>query len=181
LSDSEVIELYLSRQSDLYFDMLYTRYIGKVYSKCLSLLKNEARAEDAAQEIFTKIFLNLSKFGQRSKFSTWVYSITYNFCIDLIRKERKKDGIFSEEPEMLPEIVEEVNDKELLEMEIGRLAKVLGQLPIDDKSVLLMKYQDDMSIKDISAILGKSESAIKMKLKRAKAKAKRFYDEMYKD
>jgi len=108
LEDVELIRLFLKTQRSDYFSMLYQRYSSKVYSKCIFMLKNEAKAKDATQEIFTKIFLNLSKFSERSKFSTWVYSITYNFCIDTIRKQKKEKKLFSDELENAPDIVEEV-------------------------------------------------------------------------
>jgi RNA polymerase sigma factor (sigma-70 family) len=145
----------------------------------LSLLKDPALAQDAAQEIFVKIFLNLSRFSERSKFSTWVYSITYNYCIDMIRRRKKQRNLFSDELEDAPDIIEEVPDEELLSMEVSRLKEVLEEIPVDDKAVLLMKYQDDMQIKEIAAALDKTESAIKMKIKRAKAKAQKAYKELF--
>ena len=180
MTDSEVIRVYLRTQESTYFSLLYNRYANKVYSKCISLLKNEAMAQDATQEIFTKIFLNLAKFNEKSKFSTWVYSITYNFCIDYIRRRKKEKNLFSDEIENAPDIVEEVPDKELLQIEVKRLKNVLENIPSGDKAILMMKYQDDMSIREISGILNKSESAIKMKIKRAKHKAQRVYSQLYK-
>lgn len=179
LTDEEVIDKYLATQSSVYFSMLYDRYITKVYSKCISLLKNEARAQDAAQEIFIKIFTNLGKFNKKSKFSTWVYSITYNFCIDMIRKQKKKNKLFSDEENEGSEIIEEIDDKVLLEMELDRLKVVLDLLKVDDKSVLIMKYKEGLSIREISEIFGKTESAIKMKIKRAKHKCQRLYNETF--
>ena len=143
------------------------------------MLKNEAQAQDATQEIFTKIFLNLSKFSERSKFSTWVYSITYNFCIDYLRKKKKEKKLFSDELEDPPDIIEEVSDESLLEMEVKRLDTVLKAIPTGDRAVLLMKYQDDLSIKEIAEILDKTESAIKMKIKRAKHKAQKVYRDIF--
>ena len=175
LSDNEVISLYLDSQSSTYFDLLYDRYINKVYSKCISLLKNETLAQDAAQEIFLKIFMNLAKFNRQSRFSTWVYSITYNFCIDFLRRQKKSKKIFSNVEVEGEDIVEEVSDKEILEMELERLVIVLEKIPVEDKAVLLMKYKDDLSIKEIGAVFDKSESAIKMKIKRAKHKARIVY------
>ena len=156
------------------------KYSGKVFSKCISLLKNEALAQDATQDIFLKIFLNLAKFGGKSKFSTWIYSITYNYCIDLIRKAKKEKNIFSEDIEKAPDLAEEVPDSALLEIEVKKLKIILDKIPVGDKAVLLMKYQDDMSIKEISDTLDKSESAIKMKIKRAKHKVQKVYKEIYK-
>jgi RNA polymerase sigma factor (sigma-70 family) len=131
------------------------------------------------RKFMVKIFLNLSRFSGKSKFSTWVYSVTYNYCIDYIRRKKKEKNIFSDEMERVPDLVEEVPDRELLEMEVSRLKEVLNNIPPGDKAVLLMKYQDEMSIRDISGILDKSESAIKMKLKRAKQKAFNVYKELY--
>lgn len=179
MTDIEVIETYLRHQASVCFAILYKRYSGKVYSKCISLLKDEALAHDATQEIFTKIFLNLSRFGGKSKFSTWVYSITYNYCIDYIRRKKKQKDLFSDEIEKAPDIIDEVPDEELLEMEVHQLRTVLSQLPPSDKVILLMKYQDDMSIRDIAEALDKTESAIKMKLKRAKEKAKQLKYELF--
>ena len=179
MKDLEVIHTYLENQASNCFNLLYQRYSTKIYSKCIAMLKNEEQAADATQEIFMKIFLNLSKFGEKSKFSTWVYSITYNYCIDFIRRNKKLKNIFSDEIENVPEIEDEVVDKELLEMEIETLHKVLKELPPGDEAVLLMKYRDDMQIREIAEVMDKSESAIKMKLKRAKVKAQKIKKETY--
>lgn len=181
ITDDQAIDQYLSTQSPYYFNVLYERYINKVYSKCISLLKDEAMAHDATQEIFMKIFLNLGRFNRKSKFSTWLYSITYNYCIDFLRKKKKQNKLFSSEEKEGSDIIEEVDDRELMEMEIGRLKIVLEKLPEDDKTVLLMKYKEELSIKEISAIFNKSESAIKMKIKRAKHKCQKFYKETFKE
>lgn len=176
-----MIQAYLKTQEPSFFNILYKKYSVKVYSKCISLLKEEALAKDATQEIFIKIFLNLSKFGAQSKFSTWVYSITYNYCIDLIRKKKKTSSIFSDEIENAPDIVDDVPDAALLTMEVGRLKRVLEEIPIGDKAILLMKYQEEMQIKEIAVALNKSESAIKMKIKRAKHKSQLVYKKLFKD
>jgi len=179
VDDSQIIRLYLKTRNSVYFDILYKRYSGKIFSKCISLLKDEARAKDAAQEIFTKIFLNMAKFNEKSKFSTWVYSITYNYCIDFLRGKKKEKRLFSDEMENPPEVVDDVPDNELLEIEVTRLKVVLDKIPAGDKAILLMKYQDDLQIKEIARILDKTESAIKMKIKRAKHKAQRVYKDIF--
>jgi RNA polymerase sigma factor (sigma-70 family) len=182
MKDIEVIHRYLQSQASRCFELLYSRYSSKIYAKCISLLKDEALAQDATQEIFLKVFLNLSRFGEKSRFSTWVYSITYNYCIDYLRRKKKQKAIFSDEIENIPDIaVEEVSDKILLEMEISQLKEVLENIPPGDKAILLMKYQDGMSIREIAGVLDKTESAIKMKIKRAKAKAQKVKLELFKE
>lgn len=181
MKDSEVIHSYLETQASLCFSLLYSRYASKIYSKCISMLRDEALAQDATQEIFTKIFLNLSTFGEKAKFSTWIYSITYNYCIDFIRRKKKQVALFTAEIEKAPDRADEVPDEALLEMEVMQLRTVLDHLPAGDRAVLLMKYQDDLSIRDIAEILDNSESAIKMKIMRAKEKAQRVKGELFKE
>lgn len=179
MPDQEVIQGYLQSQASRCFALLYERYSSKIFSKCLTLLQNEAQAEDATQEIFTKIFLNLARFQEKSKFSTWVYSITYNYCIDYIRRQKKDTTVFSDEMERAPDLADEVPDEELYQMEVGQLKQVLQSLPVADSSILLMKYQDEMSIKDIAEAVDKTESAVKMQIKRAKERARRLKGELF--
>ena len=181
MSDEDVIKEYLATQNSAYFDVLYKRYSGKIFGKCISLLKEEAKAADATQEVFMKILINLSKFSGKSKFSTWIYSITYNFCIDMIRREKKDPSMLVDNMESNYDKEDDVEDIYLLEMKVKRLKVILEEIPTMDKSILLMKYQDEMSIKEISTIIDKSESAVKMKIKRAKQKFKKTYKEVYKE
>lgn len=180
ISDEEAIAAYLETQNANYFNILYDRYSKKVFGKCYSLLKSEAKAEDAAQEIFVKVLLNLSKFSGKSKFSTWLYSITYNFCIDAIRKNKKNVGVLVDDIGIYgDEVEDDIEDTELMEKNVFRLKEVLNVIPAGDKAILLMKYQDEFSIKEICSIIDKSESAVKMKIKRAKEKFMKTYNEMY--
>ncbi len=181
LSDSDLVSLYIETQNGIYFDNLYNRYAGKVFGKCVSLLRSEFDATDATQEIFMKILLKMSTFTGSSKFSTWIYSITYNYCIDVIRKKKKNQVIVSKPPEELPEKKgEEISDAELLEVKVSQLKIVLDNMNSSDKVILLMKYQDGMSIIEIAEMMRLSESAVKMRIKRAKQKFKETHDKTFK-
>lgn len=181
-TDIELIARYLADQESAYFTMLYRRYAGKVFAKCYSMLGDEGLAQDATQDIFVKVVLNLAKFNEQSSFSTWIYSITYNYCIDLIRKKKKMPLLFTEDlGKMNKSEQSDLPDSVILEMKQSRLEKVLDRIPVGDKAILMMKYLDEMSIRDMGAILGKSESAIKMQLMRAKQKVQMVHDELYTD
>ena len=180
ISDTEVIERYLTSGNSHYFNLLYDRYSKKVYAKCISLLKEHAWAEDAVQDIFMKVLLKLSSFSGKSKFSTWLYSITYNYCIDQIRKKKKDPSVLVEDFRENDDLDDDIEDAFLMETSITRLKVILGEMPVADKSVLLMKYQDEMSIKEMCDVLDKSESAIKMKIKRAKERFLKIYNQKYK-
>ena len=121
----------------------------------------------------------MANFGEKSQFSTWIYSITYNFCIDNIRKKKKEKTLFGDDMERAPDVAEEdIPDEFMLEMDVKYLKRVLEDLNTGDRMILLMKYQDDMSIRDIAETIDKTESAVKMKIKRAKQKAQELYEKL---
>jgi RNA polymerase sigma factor (sigma-70 family) len=136
------------------------------------MLGEENLARDAVQEIFIKVALNLSKFNDKSSFSTWLYSVTYNFCIDVIRKQKKLKLIFDEDINNYKVADDnELPDSVLLDLKSVELEQILAALPPGDRAILLMKYQDGMQVKEIADHFGKTESAIKMQILRAKMKA----------
>lgn len=180
LADNEIIARFLSSHDQAWFTVLYRRYASKVFGKCYSMLLDEGGARDATQEIFIKVLMNLSKFNAQSSFSTWIYSITYNFCIDVIRKKKKLSVLFTEDVSRIRnDADEDVSDSVILEMRQERLAKVMDELPPGDRAILMMKYLDDASIKDIAETLEKTESAVKMQIMRAKMKAQALHDEIF--
>lgn len=155
LADEVLVAQYIDTQDDQLFSILYNRYSAKIYGKCITMLKNMEAAQDCTQEIFIKVLTNISRFNQQSRFSTWLFSITYNHCIDLIRKNRK--NFFVDVKMEHADKQDEVSDIFLMETKVSRLKKVLGDMDDDDKTILLMKYQDDLSIKEMGDILGKGK------------------------
>ncbi|GAA5222406.1 hypothetical protein GCM10025777_30370 [Membranihabitans marinus] len=139
------------------------------------MLKNEDLAENATHDIFIKLLLKISNFSNKSRFSTWVYSITYNYCIDQIRKKDKMRTVeiedFMLDSSNGSDDVE-ISDAEILELEIEKLEVLLDKISQNDKIILLMKYQDEMSVKEIAEYYNASESAIKMRIKRSKERVR---------
>ena len=180
LTDVELMHLYLETQNSSYFTQLYRRYAPKVYGKCISILKDQTEAQDAVQDIFVKVMVNLSGFNEKSQFSTWVYSITFNYCMDVVRKRKKNKLLFSDDIERAPDVAEEeIPDSYFLDLSLPQLKGILDELPEGDRMVILHKYQDDMSIKEIAEIIDKTESATKMKIKRAKMKAAEIFQRKF--
>jgi RNA polymerase sigma factor (sigma-70 family) len=174
-SDEELVRLYIESQKNIYFEALYERYVDKVYRKCLSFVKDKARAEDYAHDIFLKLIVRLGSFKETAKFSTWLFSITYNYCMDQIRIEKKlAESDLDDEMEIA---ADEPEDMEQMNYEAKQLKKALESISPDERSILLMKYQDDFSIKEIADTFNLTESAVKMRLKRTKEKLKKFYFE----
>jgi RNA polymerase sigma factor (sigma-70 family) len=171
-TDEELVRLYIDTQRNAYFEELYERYSDKVYRKCMSFVKDREKAEDFTHDIFLKLILRLSSFKETSKFSTWLFSITYNYCMDQLRLTKK---MAETELDDNIDVEDEAADGELIEMEVGQLRRALETISVQERTILLMKYQDDFSIKDIADTFGLTESAVKMRLKRTKEKLKKAY------
>lgn len=171
-SDEDLVRLFVEKQENRYFELLYERYADKVYRKCLSFVKDPARAEDFTHDIFLKLITSLPSYKETARFSTWLYSITYNYCVDKVRTVKK---LAEDELDEEFDLEDPEDDTELREIEAQRLRKALDKVSTDEKAILLMKYQEDLSIKEIADLFGVSESAVKMRLLRAKEKVKKIF------
>jgi RNA polymerase sigma-70 factor (ECF subfamily) len=174
ITDEELVRLYIETQRNAYFEELYDRYVDKVYRKCLSFVKNEAQAEDFTHDIFLRVVLKLGSFKEHAKFSTWLYSITYNYCMDQVRQAKRQAEVALDENF---DLADDGYDLELAEMQTQGLKKALQKIDPDERAILLMKYQDDFSIREISETFKITESAVKMRLMRTKEKLKKIYTE----
>lgn len=180
ISDNEILAEIIEKSRFDLFDVLYKRYSKKVFATCYRLLKNDVLAADISQDIFMKVFSKLKSFKQQSSFSTWLYSITYNECVDYLRKNKKKNFDYSIDDAINNYLLEKLQEEELCEdalevIDFDKVKKLMADIPNQDKELLLMKYDLRLTIKEISIQTGLSESAIKMRLKRAKTKLTRLY------
>ena len=180
ISDEELVRRIVKSNDTLLFEVLYDRFSLVVYNKCLGFAKDEDEAKDLTQDIFLKLFVKLASFKGKSKFSTWLYAFTYNHCVNYVnRNVEKKKNKKAVEVELADDLVDLDEDVSAFEqMKVEMLKEALGQISPDDKMVLLMKYRDQMSIKEIEELLGLGESAVKMRIKRAKDKLIDAYSKM---
>lgn len=182
LNDRQLIDRILSSGDTALFSVLYDRYANKVYRKCIGMVRNKDDAQDLAHDILVKAFLNISNFEGNSTFSTWIYAISYNQCIDFLRQRQKLPTNDYEESDNLLNYQDDdtqIAEKELFEMGVERLNLLIYQLSEDDRAILLMKYQDGMSIDNIILVLNVTESAVKMRLKRARDLLRKLYEKQF--
>lgn len=175
-TDEELIRLYVANQRNAYFEALYERYCDKVYRRCLMLTKDPVKAEDFTHDIFLRLIVKVGSFKEQAKFSTWLYSVTYNYCMDHLRSNKHKEVYVEEGYDDFPSYTD-TDDAEVAEMEARRLNQALTYLTPEEQSLLMMKYQDELSIRDIASTLRVTESAVKMRLKRSKEKLRKHYVE----
>ena len=179
LTDEVLVKLIVSSKDPILFKVLYERYIFKVYNTCLSFSNNNQEAEDICQDIFLKLLDKFHSFKGDSKFSTWLYSFTYNHCVNYFHRNKvnKFEKITSNIEQMCDEVIAQSNDEELVQMKkLEKLGEALELIPFEDKQILILKYQEFKSVKDLMDLHNAGESAIKMRLKRAKEKLLGVYN-----
>ncbi len=178
LSDNDLISLIKAGNPSKPFGLLYDRYHKKVMDKCYSFVKNRELARELAEDVFSKTFEKLPSFQQKSSFSSWLYMITYNHCIDFLRMKKKLHYPKWNEENELPEIIDE-SDDQLSDINYDNLMIIMDMIHPEEKALLIMKYQDGLAMKDIGEVLRISESAAKMRLKRARARVVYLYTQKF--
>jgi RNA polymerase sigma-70 factor (ECF subfamily) len=180
LSDEQLVSEIIKTKNSKLFAVLYDRYAPLVYNKCLGFAKNKVEAEDLTHDIFIKLYIKLKSFKGTAKFSTWLYSFTYNFCVNYVQRDayKNKEQVNEEAVEKRSAVIDEVSDEDIFQLKAEKLQRVMSIIDPKDKMILLMKYQDDLSIKEISEALELGESAVKMRLKRAKEKVMETYKKL---
>ncbi|MDG1728356.1 MAG: RNA polymerase sigma factor [Algibacter sp.] len=178
-SDEDLVEAIVKTNNTLLFETLYDRYAGLVYNKCFGFAKDGDEAKDLTQDVFLKLFVKLASFKGKSKFSTWLYAFTYNHCVNYVTrntaKKFEKQSVDYKDIENLSE--EEEDDNSFLSMKVDKLKLALELISPEEKMILLLKYQDFLTIKEIGSALDIGESAVKMRIKRAKDKLVIVYNE----
>jgi RNA polymerase sigma-70 factor (ECF subfamily) len=153
------------------FTGLVEAYKNMVFTVCLRMLSSEADAEEAAQDVFVKAYRSISSFQAKAKFSTWLYRITYNNCISMIRKRVKMIDLVDEIPE--GEVDErDMNGLENLSAEERSmyLKMAIESLAETDAVVVTLFYYDELSLDEIAGVTGLSSSNIRIKLHRSRKK-----------
>ncbi len=150
---------------------LVCKYQCKVRGYCLGMLKDASSADDAAQEVFVKAYQALVSFKGKSSFSTWLYRIAANHCLDVLRKAKRR-------PESLEALLEKDGDKveSLFAVEpavsdsgsADRVTALLACLSEKSREILILREMQELSYQEIAEVLGCSLDAVKARLKRAR-------------
>ncbi len=152
------------------FDQLIGRYKNRVYTLCYRMVGDASDAEDLLQEIFMRVFVSLPSFEERAAFSTWLYRVAHNHCINFLgknRQDRSRDDRFAREGGQDPA-------SPSTETSVA-LGQALLHLDREQRSLLIMKYVMDLEIREIAESLSISQSAVKMRLLRAREELRVLY------
>ena len=174
--EAKMIDAILAGDLRLFHDLVRP-YERSVYVMALSMLKNEADAEDTAQEAFLKAFRNLGSFRADSKFSTWLVSITLNEARSRLRRSRavkieSLDESEDEQRHISPAVLtdwREIPSEALERREVRQMLQdAVGTLPNIYREVFLLRDVEELSVNESAEALGISVASVKVRLHRAR-------------
>ena len=175
LSDEELVE---HAKHELFnvtraYEELMRRYQRTLFNVCVRYLGNDRDADDVCQEIMLKVLYGLKKFEGKSKFKTWLYSITYNECTTQYRKERRKRRLMDalslnpldEASDELTPIINEDNSLDRWLLNVNQI----------DREIIILRFVAELEFQEIANIMHLGLSATKMRYKRAIDRLKQNY------
>jgi len=150
------------------FANLVTRYQRKVYNLTYRMLGNPEDAEDAAQEAFLRAYAALPSFKLGRKFSSWLFAIASNLCIDILRRRRYAWLSLEDVSYRLAASVEEPSGSVLRQEEADQVHHLLQGLSEKYRLVVILRYWYDLSYKEIAETTGLTLNTVKTRLHRAR-------------
>ena len=168
------------------FECLVMRYQDRVYGKALTMIRNRDEAADLTQDVFVKVFHALPSFRQDASFSTWLYTITANTCLNHLEKMQRRPwwGMAVNTDEVC---VDAQQSEELFSMagqtveqtELGEMIEQTMDMVSDtSRETICLRYFEGLDYQSMANRLGISLSALKMRLKRARAEFMRIFESL---
>ena len=183
ITDLMLIEKILNGQTNQY-SLLVKRHQRFVFTLALRFAKNREDAEEIAQDCFIKAYKALGTFKQTSKFSTWLYTITYTTAMTFLRKKQLDTLSISDDQTFIQlenhtsgfmaNGYEKIDSYKFLNQAITHLAT-------DDAAIITLFYQGEQSLEEIGITLGMASNTIKVKLHRARQRLKEKLQYLLKD
>jgi len=152
------------------FAALVRRYQDRIFTVGLRLTRNRASAEDAAQQTFLQAWERRQSYDRRWRVSTWLYRIVTNLCVDEHRRRARAAALSAQgdhRPPAHPHAMVEARERR------DRLNGALGGLPPAQRTVLVLRYLDDLSYDEIGRVCGLPVNTVKSHLQRGKATLRR--------
>ncbi len=167
------------------FELLVRKFERKVFGLIYQIVRSPHDVEDISQEVFIKLYFSLSQFRLKDSFDAWLYRIVVNQCYDHLRKRKRNPQIreadLSEEEALVLERLGSLTQPKQTDiarrLETRQVAEnLLRALPPRDRSLLILREIEELSIEELMQVFKTSRSAIKLRLFRARKYLKSVYE-----
>jgi RNA polymerase sigma-70 factor (ECF subfamily) len=174
MEDTEAVWIEQAKAGDQRaFTSLVEAYQTPVYNLAYRMLGNSVEAENAAQETFIRMYTKLDTYDPERKFSSWLLAIASHYCVDLLRRRRMNYLSLDDLPPMVELAMPKTAQPEQIvvcQQDASAIQKLLEALPPNYRTPVVLRYWYDMSYREIAETMGVTESTIKTRLHRARAK-----------
>ena len=175
MEEREIIERVVAGDNDA-FGLLVDKYQTKVYNLALRMCGNEDDAYDLAQDAFVRAWRSLGSFQFESAFSTWLFRLTSNICLDFLRAKKRRaavsltmSGDDEEETQLdVPDPAMGPEEAAIASEDRRLLLEALNALPADQRQIITLRAINDLSYAEIARILDLQEGTVKSRLSRAR-------------
>lgn len=166
ISDEQIIERVLKGHTQDYRELMQ-RHQAAVFRLAYRILGRREEAEDAAQETFVKAYRKLNTCRERRKFWRWLRRIALNICLGKLSRGRPSDNV-NELPDAdcLPH--GSVESEVLMRAQMEDIRRAIAGLPDAYRTTVILRYQEELSYKEIAELLGETLTAIQVRLHRAR-------------
>ena len=158
--------------SDFYSTYIYP-YAGIIIKICRAYSNSQEDFEDYYQEVCLQIWRSKDNFSEKSEWSTWIYRLSLNVCLTLLKKS-KKQGQYFVSDHLPPEAIDDSHSVST-EESLNQLYKAIKQLSEIDRAVVLL-YLEEKSYQEIAEIIGTNPNNIGVRIKRIKGRLKKILD-----
>jgi RNA polymerase sigma factor (sigma-70 family) len=151
---------------------IINKYKNPLYATILRMTKNPQDAQDFVQEAFIKVYHQLGKYDGKGSFSSWIYRVAVNHCLDEFRKK----SYHIQKVELSEDKFENPSHPEVIFLKKERsrqLERVVATLPEDERMIILLRYVNELSYDEISELLDIPVTTVRNKLHRAKMKMRK--------
>lgn len=179
LTDEELMKRYQKGQSAA-FELLYQRHRKPIFSFILRYVRERDKAEELMQEVFFKLVQQRNNYKTQAKFTTWLYTIARNLCIDTYRKSKHRQTVSlqqnvggEEDGASLEQLLEDLNpgrdgEQRVFDRQLQRVIEEGVQLlPDEQKQAFLLRQVSHLKFKEIAEIADTSENTIKSRMRYA--------------
>ena len=166
--DPEIEQHLAAGRHDRAFDLVVRAYKDRVFRLAVSILKERAAAEDAAQETFVRVWKALPRFDGRAALGTWIYAITRNTCLMELRRRRPTVSLDDPDSPDAQHAATEIATGPAQDPERDNLLRLLARLPRNQQQAVRLFYLEDRSYQAVAESLGMPLGTLKNLLHRAR-------------
>lgn len=178
-TDDDVELMFAAQRDSALFAKVYERYFQRIYAYCLRHVNNPYEAEDLASAVFIQAFRSLPHY-RGGTVAAWLFRMAYGTIVNYYRQSRPEVGLDDHAGDLRADLIEPLDHIVLTEIH-ERLRALINALPEEDRQILALKIDGELSSQEIGELLGKNPGAVRTQLHRIIKRIRQGYQQNHRD